>query len=562
MFTAQSLQIGDLTSKQMALISENLLNINVSYTMDLAGQLTFSVVDPGLEMASNRYFIVGRDVVYETTAIRPVELVTVEPETFPAISRIRHVYEISSVKVSQGEAGASPVYSIEALPKAIQQMKRDKKSGNIGGSGFEFVKRAAKKYGLKFVGEKSTRIKAGSKNSGTSQQDSVWDRITSIAQESQYVVFVTDGTLYFGSQKWFMFRWGSTRQLGKPKLDKNKKPILDKNGVPQRNPSKFFIPIEYPGTIESRKRFEALSMPELSKRENDPMYGEGSAIIARDNGVLLRPGMTVRINNIPFMEKYYLITDVSFSEQTTEPVSIQFRTPERLEVNGKPAEIKPLPIGKKFSSEYFRTKPTLMGTATVGGVNSTPTERIPIGTTPAPSGEEIKARIPNSRRQTYHPIEQKDIKLIVPNSAVPAVYTISSNDFVEAGNIDMWNRPLFGNELGQNNNQKCRTLSMEIHSTTVDINGISTPVYVILEKLFCTDGSVVELSSEDAIDFYEEEHKHHGIIFQSSGIAKAEAYMYVLVKHQFITVKKRFPNNGLEIWSTGAGLPERSRCFA
>ena len=562
MFTAQSLQIGDLTSKQMALISENLLNINVSYTMDLAGQLTFSVVDPGLQMASNRYFIVGRDVVYETTSIKSVEVFSAESEIFNAISRTRHVYEISSVTVSQGEAGASPVYSIEALPKAIQQMKRDKKTGNIGGSGFEFVKSAAKKYGLKFVGEKSTRIKAGSKNSGTSQQDSVWDRITSIAQNSQYVVFVVDGTLYFGSQKWFMFRWGTTKQAEKPKLDKKKNPILDKNGVPERNPSRFFVPIEYPGTTESRKRFEALSMPKLSKRENDPMYGEGSAIIARDNGVLLRPGMTVRINNIPFMEKYYLITNVSFSEQTTEPVSIEFRTPERLEVNGKPAKIPPLPVGKRFSSDYFVTKPTLMSTATIGGVNAAQPERIPIGTTPAPSGEEVKARIPNSRRQTYHPIEQKDIKLIVPNSTVPAAYTISSADFVEAGNIDMWNRPLFGNALVENNNQKCRTLSMEIHDATVNIGGIPTPVYVILEKLFCADGSVVELSSGDAIDFYEEENKHHGIILQSSGIAKAEAYMYVLVQLQFMTVKKRFPNNGLQIWSTGADLPEQSRCFA
>lgn len=563
MFTAQSLQIGDLTSKQMALISENLLNISVSYTMDLASQLSFNVVDPGLEMASNQYFIVGRDVVYETTAIRPIELVTVDPEIFPAISRIRHIFEISRVSVEQGEAGASPVYSIEALPKAIQQMKRDKKPGNIGGSGFEFVKRAATKYGLKFVGEKSTRVKAGSKNSGTNQQDSVWDRIQSIASESQYVVFVSDGTLYFGTQKWFMFRWGTTRQLGKPKLDKNKKPIKNKDGTTQRHPSRFFIPLEYPGTADSRKRFEVLSMPKLSKGENDPMEGEGSAIVARDNGVALRPGMTVRVNNVPFMEKYYLITSVTFQEQVTEPVTIEFRTPERLEVNGKPAKIKPLPVGKRFSSEYFRTRPNLLGTATVGlpSFNDTSPRRIPIGTTPNPVGEEVKARLPNSRRQAFHPIEKEDIKLIVPKSPLPAVNTISSSDFVEAGNIDMWNRPLLDNSFTEITDQKCRTLSMEIHDTTVDIGGTATPVYVILEKLFCTEGSVVELSTEDAIDFYEEENKHHGIIFQTSGLAKAEAYMYVLIQAQLMTVKKRFPNNGLEIWLTGSGLPERSRCF-
>lgn len=532
--------------------------------MDMASQLSFQVVDPGLEMASNQYFIVGRDVVYETTAIRPIELVTVEQETFPAISRIRHIYEISRVSVAQEGAGASPVYSIEAMPKAVQQMKRDKKPGNIGGSGYEFIKRAAKKYGLKFVGEKSTRIKGGSKNSGTSQQDSVWDRITSIAQESQYVVFVADGTLYFGTQKWFMFRWGTSKKPGKPKLDKNKKAILDKKGLPVMHPSKFFIPLEYPGTQESRKRFEVLSMPQLSKGENDPMEAEGSAIVARDNGVALRPGMTVRINNVPFMEKYYLITSVTFQEQVTEPVSIQFRTPERLEVNGKPAKITPLPIGKRFSSDYYRTKPNILSTATLGlpVFNDTSPQRIPIGTTPAPIGEEVKARMPNSRRQTFHPIQAKDIKLIVPQSPKPAVYTISASDFVEAGNIDMWNRPLLDSTFTRFTDQKCRTLSMEIHSSTVSISGVSTPVYVILEKLFCVDGSVIELSTEDAINFYEEENKHHGIILQSSGIAKAQAYMYVLICSQAITIIKRFPKNGLDIWLTGADLPERSRCFA
>jgi len=565
MFTSQSLQIGDLTSKQMALISENLLNINVSYTMDLASQLSFNVVDPGLQMASNRYFIVGRDVVYETTAIRPIELATANSEVFPAISRIRHIYEISRVSVSQGEAGASPVYAIEALPKAIQQMKRDKKTGNIGGSGFEFVKRAAKKYGLEFVGEKSTRIKAGSKNSGTSQQDSVWDRITSIAQASQYVVFVSDGTLYFGTQKWFLFKWGTSRQLGKPKLDKKKKEIKDKNGITQRHPSKFFIPLEYPGTGDSRKRFEVLSMPQLTKGENDPMEGEGSAIVARDNGVALRPGMTVRVNNIPFMEKYYLITSVSYQDQVTEPVSIEFRTPERLEVNGKPAKIKPLPVGKRFSSEYYRTRPNLMGTATVGlpSFNDTAPQKVSIGTTPTPIGEEIKARIPNSRRQTFHPIEKDEIKAIFPNSPYDALYTITPSHFVEAGNIDMWNRPLFGPESGVLgiSEWKCRTLSMFVHDTTVDISGTTTPVYVILEKLFCQDGSVIELSDEDAIDVYEEENKHHGVFFQTAGISRVNAYMSLLIQMQFLTVKKRFPNNHMNIWLTGADLPERNRCF-
>jgi hypothetical protein len=87
---------------------------------------------------------VGRDVVYETTAIKPVWVAG--DSGLPIIARYRHLYEISSVSVSQNNS-ASPTWDIEAMPKAVQQMKRDKKPGNISGSGYEYVKRAAKKYG-------------------------------------------------------------------------------------------------------------------------------------------------------------------------------------------------------------------------------------------------------------------------------------------------------------------------------------------------------------------------------------------------------------------------------
>ena len=555
MFSPESLQIGDLTSKQMSLVAENLLSINVNYSIDMANQLTFSVVDPGFQMANNNYFIVGRDVIYQTTGIRPISLSVVEQEVYPAIIRIRHAYEISSVTVSQGAAGASPVYSVEAMPKAIQQMKRDKKPGNIGSSGYEFVRRAATKYGLKFVGEKSTKIKGGSKNSGTGQQDSVWDKINDIATSSQYLVFVADGTLYFGTQKWFLKKWGTSINRGKPKLDKNKKPILDKKGLPTYYPSEYFIPFEYPGTEESRKRFELLSMPEITKRENDPMESEGSATVDRDNGVALRPGMTIRINNIPNVQKYYIITSVSFEEQTTDPVSVQFRTPERLEVNGKPAKIKPLPIGKSFNSEYFDTKPNVMTYGSVGRpiFNELSPERVPIGTTPSPVGEQNKSNIPNSKRFAKHPINKAEIIEVSSD-----VTNVDASDFLESGNIDMWNRPFFDSSVKPTSFDLCRTLSMHIYQTTFG----GQAVYVIIERLFCNSGSVVELSVQDAIDFYEAGNQHHGIMPLAVGLQKVQDYMKFLVDMEFLVVLNRFPNNGLQIWLGTVSLEEKHRCFS
>jgi len=564
MFNSQSLQIGDLTSKQMAVVVQNILSLTVSYSMDMSPQLVITIVDPGLEMASNNYFIVGRDIIYQTTAIKSVEMATAGADTIPLFTRIRHTYEISRVSVEQGGAGASPVYTLEAMPKAIQQMKRDKKIGNIGGSGYEFVKRAAKKYGLKFVGENSTRIKAGTKNSGTGQQDSVWDRITNIASESEYVVFTVDGTLYFGTQKWFLFKWGTYRDLGKPIFDKKGKKILNKDGTPKTNPDRHFIPFEYPGTEESNRRFELLSMPKLTKGENDPMESEGSAVVARNNGTALRPGMTIRINNIPYVQKYYVITRVDFKEQVTEPVAVEFRTPERLEVNGKKQVIKPLPIGKIFNSEYFATKSNTLGVSSVGAVNFNDNEQneVPIGTTLSPIGQQTRARLPNSRRLASHPTLKADIKLIVPKPLLSAASLIDKNDFVQAGNIDMWNRPLLPSTYKEQTLVKCRTLSMFYYSTTVVYEGQTINVYAILERLFCVDGTVVELSQAEAIDKYESDSIHHGIFYYDAGLDKVNAYMYVLIQAQMLTVLKRFPSNGRDVWSGSAVIPDRNRCFA
>ena len=436
MFTSTSLQIGDLTQKQMSTIASNLLTINVSYTMDMASQLSFTIIDPGFEMASNNYFIIGRDVVYETASISKIGVANSSSGTGePIINRLRHIYEIASVSVQQ-QGSSSPQWTVEAMPKAIQQMKRDKKPSSIGGSGYTFVQKAAIKYGLKFVGEKSARIKSASKNSGDGQQDSVWTVITSIAQNSQYVVFVADGTLYFGTHQWLMYKWGTEKIEGRIKL-KNGKPIIGKNKLPEKYPDKFYIPMEYaPTNKENNKTFEVLSLPSLRDSGNDPLEGAGSLLVSRNNGVQLRPGMTIRINNVPNMSKFYLITSVTFGEQITDPVAVEFRTPERLKVNGKEPKIPQLPIGKIFNSEYSQPSPRL-GVTSVGLPSFS--ERTPqfsgIGTTINPVGPQNIAKIPNSRRLQTYPISKLDLTSFKGSKLIP-------EDILVGGNIDCYNRPI------------------------------------------------------------------------------------------------------------------------
>lgn len=436
MFTSTSLQIGDLTEKQMATVASNLLTLNISYTMDMASQLSFVVIDPGFEMASNNYFNIGRDIVYETTSVSKIKVANSSSGTGePIISRIRHLYEISSVSVQQ-QGSASPQWSVEAMPKAVQQMKRDKKPSSVGGSGYTFVQKAANKYGLRFVGEKSARIKSASKNSGDGQQDSVWTVMKSIADNSQYVLFVADGTLYFGTHQWLMYKWGTEKIEGKIKL-KNGKPIIGKNKLPEKYPDKFFIPMEYaPINKSNNRKFEVLSLPSMRDSGNDPLEGSGNLLVARDNGVQLRPGMTIRINNIPTMSSFYLITSVSFGEQITDPVAVEFRTPERLKVNGKEPKIPQLPVGKIFNSSYFQPSPRL-GATTVGlpVFNETTPQFVGVGTTINPVGPQNIAKIPNSRRLRTYPNTKAELLSFKGSGLIP-------EDILVGGNIDCYNRPI------------------------------------------------------------------------------------------------------------------------
>jgi hypothetical protein len=525
MFTNESLRIGNLSTAQMNTVASNLLTMEISYSMDMSNQLSFTVIDPGFEMAANNYFQVGRDVVYQSTAIIPI---SVASDDTPIIGRMSYTYEISRVSVAQN-GSQSPVWTVEALPKAVQQMKRDKKPGQISGSGFTFAYNAARKYGLRFVGEKSAKIKSASKNSGDGQADSVWTVLTGIANNSQYVCFVMDGTLYFGSEKWLMYKWGTEKQIGAVKKDKNGKVIVDKKTkIPERYPTKKYIPMEYTrGEGENSRKFEVLMLPNMSKGENDPMEGSGSLVVARDNGVQLRPGMTIRINNVPTLSGHFLITGVSFSEQTTDPVAVEFRTPERLKVNGKEPKIPLLPVGKIFNSEYF-TKNNRLGPSTVGLpiFNETEPPFVSAGTTINITGPQSASALPSARRPYLYPLENKgnyEFSLLG--------LTVPKNDIYQIGNIDLWNRPLIKIKDG---------LKSDIYTTFLYPK--QYPSYddgwVLIERIWCDSGNVVILSKEDAETKFETEVLHHGIF---STKAYADKFSYAIANQQVEIIKKRFP---------------------
>jgi len=402
----------DEKNYQIADVRANLINLNVSYTTNMASEVSFSVSDTGLKMLENNYFSIGRIVAYVTETFG-----TIEGTRNPDVrERQTQLFEIANVTVSQGP-GASPVVGVRCYSRAIQQMKRDRSPGSIKGSGTAFVQQAAKKYGLKFWGENTSKKQQINKASGGNKADSVWDVITNLAGEAKFVVFEVDGYLIFASEKFLLKRWGTHEiPLGnkktKKKSDKKQNKYIPLIYKPHFQQSSV-RPYTYTPTIESSQRnvLQLLSVPNMTISENNPWDGSGNAIIDRFNAVRLRPGMTVKIEGVPTFNGYYLIDSVTFSDLVPDPVNISFKKPEKEE-----KEIKDLEIGKKGPQVIDVLANT---SATQNQVFKQ--EDIPRFFTP-PAGFKI---------------------FPLPTPDAPMNYPTPSAGIFETGNINLWDRPIF-----------------------------------------------------------------------------------------------------------------------
>lgn len=358
------LQIGDLASSTMKDLQESLLSLNVSYSMNMVTQVTATFLDPNFTYTRNNYFLVGRDVIYKTTSwIGPADI---EGDFYGDASFdyradqkwLVQLLEIASVQIGPGP-GSSPTVTVEMRTKAVQQMRRDKNPGAIKANGSDFVIAAAKKYKLKYAVQRTTKSKQINKASGDQQADSTWTVLENLANDAKFLLFESDGRLYFVSQHRLIGKWGA-HQINLDYVD----PQTNKSQIRPFN----IIPLEWPPNITSsssqlrpifastKGAFRLYQCPQLRQSEDDPLAADGSAEIDYVSGSALRPGMTVLLFGIPMFEnRPFLITEVSFDHLSRNPVSISFASPER-----EDAKIIPYQVGEIFSataptvSEYWR----------------------------------------------------------------------------------------------------------------------------------------------------------------------------------------------------------------
>lgn len=315
-------------------IMDAILDIQVELGMDLATQVTVKIHDPNFELARNNYFSITRDVYFKTGTLNDATLSTIGAVGGEHLAMHNFMrLEIASASCTS-DSGSQPVWTIELRNKAIQQMRRDKNPSSIKGTGHNWVINVANEYGLECVAEGTSKTQKINKATNDKAADSTWDVLNRLASDAKFVVFESEGILFFCSQKYLLGLWGSDYI----NIPANK-------WVPYMENARSMnaCPVKYPSDPDDT--FKLVGLPTMRRSDNDPLAVQGSAQLEHSAGTKLRAGMTLLLTNYPTMNGPYIISDVSYSHTENNPVNITFRSPER-----ESKDINPIEVGDKFSA--------------------------------------------------------------------------------------------------------------------------------------------------------------------------------------------------------------------
>lgn len=166
--------------------------MSLNYTIDAGADLQIQLFDEQKKMMMKNYFRMGA-------------LFVIASETSPSGFEEFILVEIS---VSDGEAFGANV-KLNFRDRKFHEMKNDFSPQNLrAANGYDFAAKVAKKFNLRFIGQavkgKQAVIKVKTKNN----RDSVWKVLSDSANQNQYVCFVANDTLFFGSPKFLLGQWG------------------------------------------------------------------------------------------------------------------------------------------------------------------------------------------------------------------------------------------------------------------------------------------------------------------------------------------------------------------
>ena len=158
-----NVSFGDIATNIKENLNDSILSCQVNYSMTMATEITLQIIDRDYtrtsgqsSFASENYFNIGRDVTYMTKQISNVSFDSGSQVASVGLKTI--LMEVADISVSQDQ-GVSPIWTIKCRPKAVQQMKRDKKPEVIQGNGSAYVIAACRKYGLTPIVESTSKSK-------------------------------------------------------------------------------------------------------------------------------------------------------------------------------------------------------------------------------------------------------------------------------------------------------------------------------------------------------------------------------------------------------------------
>jgi hypothetical protein len=517
-------------------ISTYVTNMTVNYDMSLASQLSFDVIDIDKEMSKNNYFILGRDIIYETQTLGQINSYSGE------IRPVSQLFEIANVSSSQGPGG-NISYSVKCYSKAVQQMKRDKNPKNIKGNGTAFVREAARTYGLKFYGQETSKKKTINKSKGSKESESLWVVMERLATDAKFVLFEVDGTLVFASEQFLLNKWGTniktdTKSATNPKTKKKK----------SKKVTKRFIPLQFPNDgpqyVGTPGYFKLTENPTITKSSNDPYAAEGSCRVERINGTQIRPGMTAYVGTVPNMSGYYLVESVSFEEMTSNEVSVTFRTLQRDEEKDK---IKLLPVGATYGQTFIAGVTRLRNTVE-SAKSADATGRPLVG--PTADNRILPPNQPTEESPYIYPImpfanNSKRYGSFL-NFKTPS--TGDADAVIITGNLNLWDRPV----LPVRNKANTKTLDLKTVFSVTKVEQFGTEYRaIILPTIYTsTSGQAIEKTEQEVIAAYNAaggyagSAKHVGVVrgeTKAKAILNARDYATLISFQQSAILEKRFP---------------------
>jgi hypothetical protein len=320
-------------------IETSILTMTVNYSMDMASEISVEVHDPAFELARNNYFSIGRTIWYRSWTLASLE----SPSTEGILkgNRMWQRFEIANATMGPGPA-LSAVWTLRLRPQGVQQLKRHKQTDSkITGTGHQFIANAANFYGMDSVTQETTKGSTWKSQGSSEVKESAWDVMRRIAGEdrskddqTQFMLYEADGVIFFGTQRWLLGRWGMTY------VNKDIS-LIDVDAENGERTGYNYIHLAWPPVRDTSGDdvFQMVALPRVTRTDNDPIATEGSLQLDRFNARALRPGMTIFLDlsrgerGTNYFNGMYLINSVSFDHFGTNPVSIQFRSPERLAKN-------------------------------------------------------------------------------------------------------------------------------------------------------------------------------------------------------------------------------------